>query len=177
VEEESRNLKSDPSPEQTADSASPLHLLFTTFIVGVLGFATWLSITNPFEEARIESKIAGQASPSLRAPASLAGKSAGTQRKQNALEVFCGRMGQRIETSEPQVRLKLVNCKAEKSEVEVLNSANGFTASVFQENSLLTTDYIDLVAGENALRIKSVDVKSALPQTDVQVVFILTQNK
>lgn len=173
MEAENKKQQSALSPAPDADSASPLHLLFTSFIVGVMGFATWMSITNPFEAVKVESKIASQAQVGARAPAS----EASTVKKQNVIEVFCGRSGQLIETSQSQVRLKLKGCKTGKREIAVSNLTNGFTASVFQEKSAITTDYIDLVSGENNLRIQSQDKKSALSETDLKVVFSLTQNK
>lgn len=157
----------------------------TSILVVSLGFAAWLSLTNPLDSegistnmdnglaskvANSETKtgIAGRAVPSSegsRFPASLP-----LVKPRALVEVFCNRKGQRIETSEAQVRLKLVGCQgSQKKQLAVKNLTNGFTASVFKDKETLSTDYIDVVKGENSLRIEILESKTSVTETDFAV--------
>lgn len=57
-----------------------------------------------------------------------------------------------IEASGTHLRLRGQGCDGQSVQIE--NMTNGFTASVFREGNLkFSTDFIDLVKGENKLRI------------------------
>jgi|GEM_PF-3933129 len=158
----------------------------TSILVLSLGFAAWLSLTNPLNSEGTSSQAASTMTSSdsktgvtseavptsggSRFPASLP-----VVKPRTLVEIFCNRKGQRIETSEAQVRLKLVGCLGSqksqlKSQLLVKNLTNGFTASVFKDKETLSTDYIDVVKGENKLRIDVIESKTSITETDFTVI-------
>lgn len=134
----------------------------TVILVAVLGFASWLSLTNPLEvgqgPATELSLNAG------RVPASASSGSAVVQ------EIHCRKPPRKLAFSGSHLRLRLVSCPGmERSEVSVRNETNGFTASVFKSPKDVTTDYIDLVDGANDLKIEIREDKSALREIEIEV--------
>lgn len=68
------------------------------------------------------------------------------------------------------MRLKSKACsKQQLSVVDIKNVSNGFTATLFPANGGFTTDFIDLVEGENEILVQLKDVKGALTQKVIKV--------
>lgn len=141
-----------------------MHILFTGFVVAVMGVASWMSFTNPFSTKVVAAPaVAVVEGVSARGPASV------QERLPAIFEVRCGKSGQSILTTEPRVRLKLKGCKPHQQALDVSNLTNGFTASVFTSQKEASTDFIDLVPGQNTVRIQARDRKAAVSETELLI--------
>lgn len=138
--------------------ARPLHpefkfLAVTAVLVVLLGVQTFFSLVEK-PEAEVFRPVALETTAS-RNPASVVTSVASLQQTVGASQVFewdCGQTTQSIAVTGSQLRIKGGKCQ----NVEVKNSTNGFTASVFQTSKEeFTTDFIDLAEGDNKIQIIS----------------------
>lgn len=70
------------------------------------------------------------------------------------------------------LRVRGRNCENEPLPQSVVNTTNGFVATVFQlENRKLSTDYVELMDGTNRLEFRHSDASGAIRTTEVSVIF------
>lgn len=169
---------------------------FTSFLVLILGFWLWGSVMAPPERATSTNVELTNSSEGLRfkrlpsaiQPAILAptepttafNKAALTDdlasnSKIETMALGCLKDGDHISKSSRarQVRLKTGLCFGQKPVLEksnIVNRANGFEATLFQlEQGGFSSDYINLVDGENQIVMQLKDAKGRTVSTELTI--------
>ncbi|MGE0634495.1 MAG: hypothetical protein AB7O96_18915 [Pseudobdellovibrionaceae bacterium] len=146
-------------------------LVVTAALVVTMGFHTFYAITQPINvavAAEPEAFIKSSRSPaSLVAAVTVSEKTVLTSQ---VLEWECGQKLAPIAVTSSQLRIKGKNRKSLCNLTGIKNSTNGFTASVFQTSKeAFTTDFINLVEGNNKIQITSRDESGKVISYELQV--------
>jgi hypothetical protein len=157
-------------------------LTFTTVLVLILGFWLWGSVfARPSRTlAKIDSRVGKNKVQSVRHPAAvspaiMAQPLSATPAKIETMALECLKDGQNVfkTTTARQLRLKMDLCHGRAANLEksnVLNRSNGFEATLFQmEQGHVSSDYINLVDGENQIAMKFIDDKGRSISTTITV--------
>lgn len=155
-------------------------LVVLVFVAGgyaILSLSSPLPLENknrPKVEV-VDQELSLTASDDSRAPASIASVSvtsslATTRSIVSSVVWNCqNKGGEVIETESLQLRLKGF-CKEAQS-LNIINSSNGYTASVFtNEKSEYSTDFIQLSTGENLLKVQSTNEKGEVVEKEIKVI-------
>lgn len=148
-----------------------------------LSFTVFLSLFNSNPYKFVYKDL--NASPKLtellfdsgqRAPASVAGFASSLVAAPGAqtFDLDCLRANEKVSTqvNSGQLRLRAQLCglKAKSSVTEIVNTTNGYTATVFQTSDRhLSSDYIQLNEGLNHIRIQFQDPAGALQVSELLV--------
>ena len=135
-------------------------LIGTAVLVAFVGIPSFISLLKePSSSAILSSRVEHVESTGVRVPASVGERVVdATTVGSTAMTAYldCNDLEPKIVTDANQIRLITSNC-GKAADVEVTNSTNGYTASVFNQERGFTTDYLDLSSGNNEMVIKSKD--------------------
>jgi hypothetical protein len=128
-------------------------MIYWTFgLVAIFGVAVVFSLVQPPTSLKRQPS-----STTGRVPASIV-EDTGTKEEQAMLRVMDLKVGcdliteQTVEANVHQVRVRGEVCQPKVQNISLINSANGFSATVFvPDQKRYATDYINLVFGENRL--------------------------
>jgi hypothetical protein len=131
-------------------------MIYWTFgLVAVFGVAVVFTLMQPPVSLKRQPTASGG-----RLPASIV-EDTGTKEEQAMLRVMDLKVGcdavteQTLETNVHQVRVRGDVCLPKVQSISLINSANGFSATVFvPDPKRFATDYINLVVGENKLIVQ-----------------------
>ena len=137
------------SKGSTTKNSESRFLLITGTLVAVLGLPIFISVIGGSNDDVVQVRVS-----SSRAPASTdVPRSELSRTSAETLKVSCkpGNVSQIVDS--PRVRIKGSGCKP-----QIENKTSGYVASIISENKNdFTTDYIDLVNGQNTIQMQNKD--------------------